>query len=124
MALIYAEESYKIRGAAKAVYDILGNGFVESIYQEALEIEFMRRNIPYQREVEIEVYYDGILLKKKFRADFLCYDKIIVETKAVSDLDEGNVLQLSNYLKATKLQLGLLVNFGHKGGIEIKRWVN
>ena len=124
MALVFENESFKIRGAVQAVYDIFGYGFVESIYQEALEIEFQRRNIPYQREVEIEVYYDGVLLKKKFRADFVCYDKIIVETKALGELDEGNVLQLSNYLRATNMKLGFLVNFGHKGGVDIRRWVN
>ena len=106
------------------VYEILGHGFVESVYQEALEIEFRRRNIPYKREVEIEVYYDGVLLEKKFRADFVCYDSIIVELKAVSELDEGNLLQLCNYLKATHLRLGLLINFGNMSGMEIERWIN
>ena len=109
---------------AMKVYEILGHGFVESVYQEALEIEFQRRNIPYKREVEIEVYYDGVLLEKKFRADFVCYDSIIVELKAVSELDEGNLLQLSNYLKATHLRLGLLINFGNMSGVEIERWIN
>lgn len=124
MALLYENESYAIRGAAMKVYEILGHGFVESVYQEALEIEFRRRNIPYKREVEIEVYYDGVLLEKKFRADFVCYDSIIVELKAVSELDEGNLLQLSNYLKATHLRLGLLINFGNMSGLEIERWIN
>ena len=78
----------------------------------------------YKREVEIEVYYDGVLLEKKFRADFVCYDSIIVELKAVSELDEGNLLQLSNYLKATHLRLGLLINFGNMSGLEIERWIN
>ncbi len=124
MALLYENESYAIRGAAMKVYEILGHGFVEPVYQEALEIEFRRRNIPYKREVEIEVYYDGVLLEKKFRADFVCYDSIIVELKAVSELDEGNLLQLSNYLKATHLRLGLLINFGNMSGVEIERWIN
>ena len=123
MALLYENESYAIRGAAMKVYEILGHGFVEPVYQEALEIEFRRRNIPYKREVEIEVYYDGVLLEKKFRADFVCYDSIIVELKAVSELDEGNLLQLSNYLKATHLRLGLLINFGNMSGVEIERWI-
>ena len=124
MALLYENESYAIRGAAMKVHEILGHGFVESVYQEALEIEFRRRNIPYKREVEIEVYYDGVLLEKKFRADFVCYDSIIVELKAVSELDEGNLLQLCNYLKATHLRLGLLINFGNMSGMEIERWIN
>ena len=124
MALLYENESYAIRGAAMKVYEILGHGFVESVYQEALEIEFRRRNIPYKREVEIKVYYYGVLLEKKFRADFVCYDSIIVELKAVSELDEGNLLQLCNYLKATHLRLGLLINFGNMSGMEIERWIN
>ena len=124
MALLYENESYDIRGAAMKVYEILGHGFVESVYQEAMEIEYRRRNIPYKREVEIEVYYDGVLLEKKFRADFVCYDSIIVELKAVSELDEGNLLQLCNYLKATHLRLGLLINFGNMSGMEIERWIN
>ncbi len=124
MALLYENESYAIRGAAMKVYEILGHGFVEPVYQEALEIEIRRRNIPYKREVEIEIYYDGVLLEKKFRADFVCYDSIIVELKAVSELDEGNLLQLSNYLKATHLRLGLLINFGNMSGVEIERWIN
>ena len=123
MSLIYENESYAIRGAAMKVYDVLGVGFVESVYQEALEIEFRRRNIPYKREVEIDVYYDGILLEKKFRADFICYDSIIVELKAVSELDNGNLLQFCNYLKATHLRLGLLINFGNIAGVQIERWI-
>ena len=123
MSLIYENESYAIRGAAMKVYDVLGVGFVEPVYQEALEIEFRRRNIPYKREVEIDVYYDGILLEKKFRADFICYDSIIVELKAVSELDNGNLLQLCNYLKATHLRLGLLINFGNISGVQIERWI-
>ena len=124
MSLIYEDESYAIIGAAKYVYSILGCGFVESVYQEALEIEFKRRGIPYKRDVDIDVYYDGILLNKKFRSDFICYDKIIVELKAVTTTDETNILQLSNYLKATNMKLGLLLNFGHSKGLQINRWVH
>ena len=124
MALVCADKSYSIRGAAMKVYEVLGAGFVESVYQEAFEIELQRRCIPYKREVEIDVYYDGILLEKRFRADFVCYDNIIVELKAVSELDGNNMLQLSNYLKATHNKLGLLINFGNTSGVEIERWVN
>ena len=124
MSLLYEELTREIIGAAKQVYDILGHGFVESVYQEALEIEFQRRQISYRREIEINVYYDGVKLNKTFRADFLCHEKIILELKAVANIDEGNLLQLSNYLRASGLQVGLLINFGHIGGLEIKRWIN
>ncbi len=124
MSLIYAKESYKIAGAAMVVYNNLGCGFLEPVYQEALEIEFRRMGIPYQREVELDIYYDGILLEKKYKADFVCYDKIIVELKAVSELDDGNRAQIRNYLKATHYKLGLLINFGDIDGVIIERRIN
>ncbi len=124
MDLIYADESYKIRGAILQVYNTLGSGFLEPVYQEALEIEFQRRGIPYEREVDLDIYYDDILLEKKYRADFVCYDKIIVELKAVSALDDGNRAQVRNYLKATGYQLGLLVNFGDNNEVVIERRMN
>lgn len=124
MDLIYADETYKIRGAILQVYNTLGSGFLEPVYQEALEIEFQRRGIPYEREVDLDIYYDDILLEKKYRADFVCYDKIIVELKAVSALDDGNRAQVRNYLKATGYQLGLLVNFGDNNEVVIERRLN
>ena len=105
------------------VYNVLGPGFVEAVYQEALEIEFQHRNIPYEREKEIEVYYDGVLLKKKFQPDFICYGKIIVELKAVMELDDLNRTQVYNYLKATQMKMGLLLNFGHPKELEYERKV-
>ena len=107
-----------------AVYNKLGCGFLESVYQEALEIEFKQRGIPYKRECDIGIYYDGILLNKTFRADFVCYDRIIIELKAVSCLDDGNRAQMRNYLKATKYKLGLLINFGSPKGVIIERRLN
>ncbi len=121
MTIKYKEECFAIVGAAMHVYNILGPGFVEAVYQEALEIEFQRRNIPYEREKEIDVYYDGVLLKKKFQPDFVCYGRIIVELKAVMELDDLNRVQVYNYLKATKMKLGLLMNFGHPDGLEWER---
>ena len=123
MAFYYKTESYAINGAAMKVYNVLGSGFVEPIYQEALEIEFQRRNIPFVREPEIEIYYDGVKLQKRFRPDFICYDKIIVELKAVMELDDWNRVQVYNYLKATKMKVGLLFNFVHPGGLEYERKV-
>ena len=113
MELIYSDESYKINGAALKVYSVLGAGFLESVYQEALEIEFKKQGIPFEREKEIKIYYDGEELNQTFKADFVCFDKIIVELKAVSALDDAHRCQVFNYLKATKYKLGLLFNFGH-----------
>lgn len=123
MELFYKEESFKIVGAAYQVYNTLGHGFAEAIYQEALEIEFQRRGIPYQREKEIDVYYDGILLQKKFFADFVCYDKIIVELKAVMKLDDANRSQIYNYLWASNFKVGWLLNFGNPKELEKERKV-
>lgn len=123
MAIYYKQESYDIIGAAMQVYNILGPGFVEAVYQEALEIEFQRRGIPYEREKELNVYYDGVLLQKKFQPDFICYDKIIIELKAVMELDDMNRVQVYNYLKATGMKLGLLINFGHPDILEYERKV-
>ena len=102
------------------VHRIIGCGFTEPIYQEALEEEFKLRGIPYQREKTIHITYKGKVLSKDFRPDFICYDKIIVELKAVDDLVDEHYSQVYNYLKATGLQLGLLINFGKKS-LEYKR---
>ena len=123
MSLIYENESYAIRGAVMRVYNLLGNGFLEAVYQEALEIELDRRHIPYEREKELEIYYDGIKLGKKYIADFVCYGKIILELKAVKELDDSHRSQLFNYLKATGFKLGLLINFGKYDELQIERRV-
>ena len=121
--IVYKQESYDIVGAAMYVYNKLGHGFLESVYQEALEIEFNRRNIPYEREKELQIVYDGVLLKQIYRADFLCYGKIIVELKVVSELDDSHKAQIYNYLHATGCRLGLLINFGSSDGLEYERKV-
>ena len=121
MEIYFKEESYEIIGAAMQVYYVLGPGFVEAVYQEALEKEFLKRGIPYEREKEIDLYYDGELMDIKFRPDFVCYDNIIVELKAVSELDDINRAQIFNYLKATHYKVGWLLNFGHKGTLERER---
>lgn len=123
MSLIYPEESYAIRGAAMRVYNVLGSGFLEAVYQEALEIELDRRHIPYEREKELEICYDGIKLGKKYIADFVCYGKIILELKAVKELDDSHRSQLYNYLKATGFKLGFLINFGKYDELQIERKV-
>ena len=106
------------------VYNVLGPGFLEPVYQEALEIEFQRRNIPYEREKQLAINYEGIQLQQKYRADFVCYSKIIVEIKAVSALDDNHRAQVHNYLRATKYKLGILLNFCSLDGLESERCVH
>ena len=110
--ILYREESYNIIGAAMEVHNIVGCGFTEPLYQEALERELQLRNILYVREKTFRVVYKDRELAKEFRADFVCYGRIIVELKAVSDFTDEHFAQVYNYLKVSGLQLGLLVNFG------------
>ena len=110
--LLYKEECYKVVGACMAVHRELGNGFLESVYQEALAIEFQHKGIPFAREKTIPVIYKGVELHSLFKADFICYDRIIVELKALSALTGDHSSQVINYLKASGLRVGLLVNFG------------
>ena len=109
--LLYKEESYAIIGAMFAVHKELGAGFLERVYQDALEYEFQERGIPYEREKEIRVMYKGKPLGEPYRADFICYNKIIVELKAVKELEKLHNAQVINYLKITGFKLGILVNF-------------
>ena len=95
---------------------------MEAVYQEALAHELKLRNIPFQEQRELKLQYKGIPLHQTYKPDFVCYDKIIVEIKAVSDLAPEHEAQLLNYLKITNMRLGLLVNFGHYPKIEIKRF--
>ena len=122
--MIYrSQEAYSITGAAMQVYNKLGIGFLEAVYQEALALEFTKRGIPFEREKELKIYYDGQELKTTYRADFVCYGDIIVELKAVSELDDSHRSQVYNYLKATGFKLGLLYNFGHADGLQYERKV-
>ncbi|MBQ0074828.1 MAG: GxxExxY protein [Prevotella sp.] len=121
MQIIYKNESYAINGAAFEVYKHLGHGFLEAVYQEALEQEFIKRNIPYEREKELTICYKEKPLKQTYRADFVCFGSIIVELKAVSHLEDSHRSQVFNYLKATGYKLGILYNFGHYDGLEIER---
>ena len=121
--IIHKEESYKVVGAAFKVYNTLGSGFLEAVYQEALEIELQRQGIPYEREKELKIQYDGIELKQTYKADFVCFGKIIVELKAVSALEDAHRSQVYNYLHATNYKLGLLLNFGCPDELEYERKV-
>ena len=94
------------------VHQILGCGFLEPVYQEALGIELERGGIPFEKEKQLHLYYDGVQLQKYYQADFVCYDKIILELKAVDKLVPEFTAQVINYLHATKLRLALLINFG------------
>ncbi|MBQ8704462.1 MAG: GxxExxY protein [Bacteroidales bacterium] len=118
--ILYKNESFRIIGAAMEVHRVLGCGFVEVVYQEALEEEFRKRNIPYEREKELRINYKGRPLSKTFRADFVCYNDIILELKAVSDFTDEHYAQIYSYLKASNLSLGILINFG-KANLEYQR---
>ena len=120
--LLYKNEVYQIIGAAMEVHRELGPGFLEPVYQEAFELELIHQSIPYIREQPLSIFYKGIKLKRTYSADFLCFDQIIVELKALSQLNGEHESQLINYLKATKLRVGILINFGAKS-LEYKRMI-
>ena len=121
--IIFKEEVYAIVGAAMDVYFTLGRGFQEPVYQEALGIEFRRRRIPSEPQQEIVILYKGEPLEKKYVADFICYGQIIIELKALEGLGGREVGQLLNYMKATKFNVGLLINFGSPVRLEWHRYV-
>jgi GxxExxY protein len=110
--LLFKEEVYTIIGAAMEVHTQLGCGFLEAVYQEALMVEFANRCIPVESQKELPIRYKGIALKKGYIADFIAFNKIIIELKAASSLTTADEAQVINYLKATGLELGLLINFG------------
>lgn len=117
---MHSDLTFQIIGAAMEVHKAIGCGFTEPLYQEAFEEELRLREIPFQREKSFYVTYKGRVLKKEFRPDFICYDRIVVELKAVSDFVDEHFAQVYNYLKATGMQVGLLINFGKKS-LEYKR---
>ena len=121
--IIFKEESYKIIGICMNIHSTLGNGFLEAVFCEVLEKEFVKNNIPYQREVKLDLFFNGEKLDKKYKADFICFDNIILEIKAVSFIHENFTKQTLNYLKATDKKLGLLINFGEKS-LKYKRIIN
>jgi GxxExxY protein len=106
------DQTYQIIGAALQVHKELGCGFLEPVYQEALELELSDREIPFRAQVEIPVFYKGRKLQATYRADVLCYDSVILELKALGKVGEVEIAQVLNYLKAGRQQRGLLVNFG------------
>lgn len=120
--LIYKDESYEIIGVLFEVYNNLGNGFSEIVYKDAIEHEFKLRNIPFQREKEYRVNYKDITLKHVFFADFVVYNKIILEIKSVESIHDNHVAQCINYLKVSKNKLAILANF-HRDLLDHKRIV-
>ena len=122
--IIYKEESYKIIGACFEVYKQKGCGFSEAVYQECLAIEFELQKIPFVEQPKIQLEYKGRILDQYFQPDFVCYQKIIVEIKALPAIIEINKSQTLNYLNATNFDLALLVNFGHFPKLEYKRIAN
>lgn len=121
--VLYADESYKIVGACFEVYNEMGCGFLEPVYQECLEIELGFQGIPFVAQDELALSYRERTLKQKYKPDFICFGKIIVEIKAVSELIDEHRAQVINYLNATGFQLGLLVNFGGYPKLEWERLV-
>ena len=121
--ILFKEESYSIIGACFNVYKDKGCGFLEPVYHECCEIEFAFQKIPFLSQTELELTYRGQILRQRYKPDFICFQKIIVELKAVSALADEHRAQLLNYLNATKMKLGLLVNFGHHPKLEFERIV-
>jgi GxxExxY protein len=110
--LLYEDLTYKIIGAAQEVYKELGPGYLESVYEDALCYELALKNIPYQRQIDLDVKYKDTIFEKRFRADLLVEDKVLVENKAIKSITNQDEAQLINYLKTTRLKVGLLFNFG------------
>lgn len=123
MDMLYKEEAYQIMGACFEVYKEKGCGFLEEVYQEALEMELEFQGIPFSSRQEIQLYYKGREMKRRYVPDFLIAGKIIVEIKAVDKLADKHRAQVLNYVNATGLELGLLVNFGHYPKVEWERMV-
>lgn len=121
--IVFKNESFQVIGAAMEVHKELGSGLLEAVYQEAFEIELQERGIPYEREKVLTVNYKGHQLDKYYVADFLCFDKIIVELKTVDSLSPVHTAQVLNYLKIADKRLGLLINFNSLS-LDYKRVVN
>jgi GxxExxY protein len=121
--LLFEEETYKIIGTCTMVHKSLGAGFLESVYHEALEKEFETQQVKFDSKRKLQVYYNEVALKKYFIADFICFDKIVVEIKATTFLHKDTEAQTINYLKSTNYPVGLLINFGQPS-LTWKRFIN
>ncbi len=121
--LIYPDEAYAIIGACLEVYNVMGSGFLEAVYQKCLERELALRGIPFVAQQRIGLMYKGVDINQDYTPDFVCYTKIIIEIKAESRLIDAHRAQTINYLNASCFKLGLLVNFGHHKTLEWERFV-
>ena len=121
--ILYKEECFAVQSAVFEVYRQMGHGFLEPIYQECLEREFIAQGIPYIAQPELQISYKGQVLKQFYKPDFICFEKIIVEIKSVKDIVSEHKAQAINYLKATGMRLALLVNFGSHPKAEVVRIV-
>jgi GxxExxY protein len=122
MSLIFEEETYAIRGALFEVYKEMGSGFLEAVYQEYLEKELHKSGIPFIAQPELQLMYKSEPLQQTYKPDFICYDQIILELKAVTEIAPEHKAQVINYLKATNLKLGLLINFGSHPKVQVERF--
>src|SRR5258708_28458112 len=122
--ILYKDESYKIVGACFEVYREMGCGFLEAVYQECLEIELRLQGVPSVPKKSLTLEYKGSPLRASYEPDFICHDKIVLELKAATELTDEHRAQVLNYLKATGLKLGLLVNFGHYPKVQAERIVS
>jgi GxxExxY protein len=122
-ALLFDADTYRIRGAVFEVYRLMGSGFLEAVCQECLEREFQKREIPYVATPSLRIEYDGVQLKARYVPDFVCFEAIVVELKAVSQIAPEHRAQLIHYVRATRLRVGLLANFGAAGRADIVRVV-
>lgn len=120
--LIFADEAFRLRGAIFHVYRAMGAGFLEGVYQECLEIELAKREIPFVARQPLALTYEGATLRQSYVADLICFDCIVIELKATRTIAPEHRAQLINYLRATGMKLGLLVNFGAAQGVEIERF--
>lgn len=123
MSLIHEKETYALLGACFEVYKEKGCGFLESVYQECVEMELALQNIPFVAQPPLQLSYKGRPLRQTYQPDLLCYDKVVVELKAVKKLTDEHRAQVQNYLQATSLRVGLLVNFAHYPKVEHERIV-
>jgi GxxExxY protein len=119
--IIYKDESFLINGAIFEVYKEIGSGFLEAVYQECLGREFARQNIPFTAQPELKIWYKDKPITQTYKPDFICFDKIIIELKAVTELSPIHRAQVLNYLRITKMKLGLLVNFCAYPKVQIER---
>jgi GxxExxY protein len=119
--LILADEVYRVVGAAMEVHSRLGPGFLEAVYEEALGIEMLRSGIPFREQLPLEIHYRGQILRKRYVCDFLAFDAIVLEIKAIPQLTNTEMAQILNHLKATGKPIGLLINFGKTGKLDWQR---